>query len=352
MSFYEMVWWLSLALAGVSLLLMSILVVRRVIGDRMIARREQRKQAMLEWLLDCLVTLVPEQAGDFVESKQDAMILVDVIEHLLRSLSGGERQRLIAVLRSLGGVETCLERLRNGKDWQREAAAGSLRYLDAPGVREGLRQALDDPSPGVRCAAARALLHLDSAGSAQLLIDKLIVEAAVPPHAVRDVFRQLGPLYHDELIAALESDLENVKVVVIDALGHSGDLGVVEPLLALLEQALAAPVAKEIAANTYRALGLLGDPRALPAVKEGLRSRAWEVRCQAALCAGQIRAHEAGALLTDLLDDPVWWVRYRAAEALFDLGEQGIEVLLRLSQEATNAGQTAQLVLAEKASPS
>ena len=208
MTFYLFIWWLCLGLAGLSLLLMSTLVVRRVIGDRAAARRERRKQAMLEWLLDCLVTLVPEQAGDYIESKQDVKILVEVIEHLLRSLRGEERERLIAVLRSLGGLETCLERLRHGKDWQREAAAGSLRYLEGPGIREGLRQALDDPSPGVRCAAARALLHLDSAGSAQLLIDKLIVEAAVPPHAVRDVFRRLGPFYHDELIHALQSDLE------------------------------------------------------------------------------------------------------------------------------------------------
>jgi hypothetical protein len=40
--------------------------------------------------------------------------------------------------------------------------------------------------------------------------------------------------------------------------------------------------------------------------------------------------------------------RYRAAEALFELGERGISVLRWLAREATSAGQTAQLVLAEK----
>ena len=79
MTFYQFIWWLCLGLAGLSLLLMSTLVVRRVISDRAAARRERRKQAMLEWLLDCLVTLVPEQAGDFIESKRDAKILVDPI---------------------------------------------------------------------------------------------------------------------------------------------------------------------------------------------------------------------------------------------------------------------------------
>ncbi len=349
MTFYALIWWLSLGLAGLSLVVMAGLVVRRVITDRMAARHERRKLEMLEWLLDSLVALVPEETGAFVESERDAKILVEVIEHLLRSLQGEERERLIAVLRSLGGLKIELERLRHGKEWQREAAAGSLRFLEGPGIRGGLRRALDDPSPKVRCAAARALVHLGAVGSARLLIDKLIVEAAVPPQAVRDVFRGLGPLFHDELIPALWSDHQAVQIVAIDTLGHSGDLRMVAPLIVLLAWALAVPNSKELAANLYRALALLGDPRALPAVKKGFRSPAWEVRCQAALCAGQIRAHEAESLLTGLLDDPVWWVRYRAAEALFELGAGGIAVLRQLSREATGAGQTAQLVLAEKA---
>ncbi len=39
MTFYQFIWWLCLGLAGLSLLLMSTLVVRRVISDRAAARR-------------------------------------------------------------------------------------------------------------------------------------------------------------------------------------------------------------------------------------------------------------------------------------------------------------------------
>lgn len=345
MSFYDTVWWLSLALAGLSLWLMSLLVVRRIVHDGIERRRERRRQDLMGRLLDHLEGL--DAVDPLPRSGRDAVLLAEVIEHLLRSVSGAGRQELIEVLRSLGGLDARLRTLRRGKEWERVAAASSLRFLDRAEVVTALHWALDDPSPNVRSAAARALFDLGAVGSAQLLIDKLVIEAAVPPQAVRDVFRKLGRAFRDELVAVLDCEVERARIVAIDALGHSGDLSAVTPLLGLLEDA-----SKEIAANVYRALGLLGDPRALPMVKQGLRSPAWEVRCQAALCAGQIRAHEAGGLLTNLLDDPVWWVRYRAAEALFDLGEQGIEVLLRLSLEATNAGQTAQLVLAEKAVPS
>jgi HEAT repeat protein len=343
MAFYGFIWWLSIWLAVLSLALMTVLVIRRVVSDARLRRREARRKEMLDWLLEYLTGVSPAMAAEFIETEDDAEIVSEVIEHLLRSLRGEERERLVAVLRSLGGIEKRLAELRHGKEWQRVAAANTLRYLEGEGVLDGLRGALDDPSPAVRSAAARALFGQHALGSVKVLVEKLVIEAGVPPHALRDIFRRLGPAFHAELLEVLQSGDEQARVVAIDALGHSGDLQAVEPLLGLLDGA-----SKEIAANVFRALAILGDPRAVPAVLQGLRHPDWEVRCQAALCAGQIRAHEARSILTELLDDSVWWVRYRAAEALFELGERGISVLRWLAREATSAGQTAQLVLAEK----
>ena len=70
---------------------------------------------------------------------------------------------------------------------------------------------------------------------------------------------------------------------------------------------------------------------------------------KAAICAGRIGAVETKGQLARLLEDPVWWVRYRSAEALHELGEQGNWILRGLSVQVTCAGETAHLVLAEKA---
>jgi HEAT repeat protein len=342
--FYAVLWKGSLALGALSLLCMAFLVVRRVVTDRRQRRNKAHRDQMLSRLLDHLAAAEPQDAAGLAANARDARVLNEVIEHLLRSVRGEERQRLIEVVRSLGGVDEKLERLRHGKHWERVGAATALRHFNQPAVIMALDKALDDPESEVRAAAARALYDLDAVESAWLLIQKLVIEGSLRPHAVRDIFRRLARRFCDDLITVLQTDYEAARIVAIDALAQSGELRVVDPLLRLISEG-----SKEITINVFRALSLLGDPRALPAVMKGLRDPAWEVRCQAAICAGRIGAVETKGQLARLLEDPVWWVRYRSAEALHELGEQGNWILRGLSVQVTRAGETAHLVLAEKA---
>jgi len=84
---------------------------------------------------------------------------------------------------------------------------------------------------------------------------------------------------------------------------------------------------KTIRVGVMQALSLLRDPTALPAVLLAMSDPDWEVRAQAASCAGHIGASAAIEMLEHLLDDDFWWVRYYAAEALFKLGDDGIAAL-------------------------
>ncbi len=344
MEFYDFLWIGSLWLGGLSLGLMMFLVLRRMVMDRWRRRLKAHRDEMLSRLLDYLAEDEPTDDVELAVKVRDARVLNEVIEHLLRSIRGEERDRLVVVLRSLGGVDQRLKQLRRGKEWERVKAATALRHFDQPKVITALRAALDDPSSEVRGAAARALLALGAVDSAQVLIDKLVIEGSLRPHAIRDIFRRLGRPFCDDLIAVLRSDVERARIVAIDALGASGELRVVDPLLRLISEG-----SKEITANVFRALALLGDPRALSVVMKGLRDPAWEVRCQAASCAGRIGAVEAKGLLARRLEDPNWWVRYRSAEALHELGEQGVWILRGLTVQSTHAGETARLVVAEKA---
>ena len=49
------------------------------------------------------------------------------------------------------------------------------------------------------------------------------------------------------------------------------------------------------------------------------------------------------------LDDEVWWVRMRAAEALAGLGEVGLTILRRRAEEPGTAGRIAQAILMQGA---
>jgi HEAT repeat protein len=69
--------------------------------------------------------------------------------------------------------------------------------------------------------------------------------------------------------------------------------------------------------NLTAALRHARSPALLPDVVRLARHPAWPVRTQAATALGRLGGAEERGLLLDLLSDPQWWVRYRAAQALF-----------------------------------
>lgn len=72
------------------------------------------------------------------------------------------------------------------------------------------------------------------------------------------------------------------------------------------------------------------------------------MRSQAANCVRRIGAAAAVPALVPLLDDEQWWVRFRAAEALATLSDDGRSRLAAVATHGDRPGQVAQLVLAER----
>ncbi|HVA13028.1 MAG TPA: HEAT repeat domain-containing protein [Stellaceae bacterium] len=206
--------------------------------------------------------------------------------------------------------------------------------------------ALDDRDPDIRLAAAESLAEIGALPSVAELVDKLRIGTAQHSQSLRHVFRGLARRQSGELVALLAGEAPSLaKVLALDALGRSGDYGVMAPIIAASEDADV-----DLRAAAFRALADLGHPAALAAVARGLADPAWEVRTQAAICVGRIGLATLLPKLVELLGDSVWWVRFRAAEALFALGETGEHAVIAASQGAPGpAARTAHLVLAERA---
>jgi HEAT repeat protein len=83
-----------------------------------------------------------------------------------------------------------------------------------------------------------------------------------------------------------------------------------------------------LAAKALQALGELGHPGRREAIEAGLSSPDVSVRVQAANAAGRIGLSPLAGRLVALLSDDVWWVRFRAAEALAQLGGAGRDRLV------------------------
>jgi HEAT repeat protein len=174
-----------------------------------------------------------------------------------------------------------------------------------------------EPDALLSLAAARALLQINA------------------DHALHELMPQL--LHRDDWQTAQlallieENGTDKIYAYLADATARlSGSL--VPPyldqlrrLLRLLEVAPpqhALPAVRRVLAETAddevvaACLKFLREPADLPAVRSRLDHANWIVRLQAARALGRIGGAEDVPRLKALLSDPVWWVRYRTAQAL------------------------------------
>ena len=146
-----------------------------------------------------------------------------------------------------------------------------------------------------------------------------------PRSAVRAGAAQVNQLEADGdvsgLIDALQSDVGHGKYGQIRswaarAVGNLGDPRAVPDLIELLNDH------SEVVRNSAaRALGRIGDHRAEPALEAALRDTSEAVRASAANALGALGSAESvGALSTAAASDPATFVRINALEALDVLG--------------------------------
>ena len=336
----------SLALAGVSPLMMMGLVINRVVSDRRGRRRDARREVLIGRMLDFTSGVGTMDGLREVLLPKDKALLGEAAGDLMRLVRGVERERLTGALQDLGIIATLLAQLKGGDRKHRAAACANLSFSPDPAVIGALEKTLGDPNYEVRLAAARALADLGEIKSLSRFIEGLEIGAGLESRAIMSILRDLGANAVPQLLNELDrTHADAFKLHLIEALGRIGDLRAVAPIVPFASHA-----SVEFRATALRALGFLGDNEALPAVLRGLGDERWEVRTQAATCAGRIGAVLCVSPLKSLLDDAEWWVRLRAAEALYMLGDRGQETLVTLARDPDPgpAGKTARHVLAER----
>lgn len=187
--------------------------------------------------------------------------------------------------------------------------------------------ALQDRDSDVRLAAARAISLVGTDDAAEALLVGLRARD-LPDERIIERLRHRWALHR--LVAALDtSDTgpaeQHFHAGVARALALIGD-NFAEP--ALLE--LLARGSPEERINAVRALGRCGTPRSFAAIHAALSGPDERVRGQAATAAGELGDATAVPLLERAMGDPGWWVRSNAAAALAKLGDDGVAALERV----------------------
>lgn len=320
MNALRLIWETSLVLASAAILVMMMLIVARVITARRAIRRSAERRQLTPLLLragDHEAEAMPRIASD---------VVTDLSLELIQLVRGDERAAFIANATELGIPARLERRLRSGSHRDRADAVHGLAQFDDQTTRDALYRSLDDPDKNIRLASALALAATDEVLDIDSLVEKLELGAGQSSLMTVSLFRRIAESQPEQIKALVVHPGQNaeVRLAAIEALAGTGDYSLV-PVIAQL--AMAAAEDTEELPRYLHALGRLGHPAARPAVLAGLSSTAMSARAAAAGAAGRIMLVESAGRLAELLGDPEWWVRFRAAESLILLGEPGLALL-------------------------
>jgi HEAT repeat protein len=220
-----------------------------------------------------------------------------------------------------------LERLKSSNWLDRLNAMTYLPFI-APSriITKLLLHGLEDEYLDVRLAAALSLSELGDPSSIKPIFTSLALQGSWPIERLIEIIQGFDDRAIPILVqylndpAASESGIQ----VAIAVLGHKK----ASSSIAALTQ-LTSHNNLEIRVEAYRALGLIGDARALPIILSGMLDDQWEVR---AVCAKALKYFSGAATISALqigLADKVWWVRFNCATSLGALGLHGKEALIK-----------------------
>lgn len=311
-------------LAG--LLLLSILLVR------LLQRAKQcwRKRVLDRWRPLLMASLYEHPASLPPLSRFEMVDFLVLWNHLRESLGSEARDSLNRVASSARVAPAVSRMLRKGRFEQRLLAvrtAGNLRLVTSWDV---LCSLLGDNSPGMSLAAAQALLRIDARRAIPLLVPSLS-RKDWPLQRVVQILREAGG--------------EPVAQALVEAIGRATPENASRQIRYLIEiaPAEAAPIiARQLADPVDDSLLItciqaLGDPGELEALRKLSRHANWHVRVHAASALGRLGTADDKALLTGMLGDSQWWVRYRAARALAQLPAMTAGELLRIKDMQTDS---------------
>lgn len=232
---------------------------------------------------------------------------------LIELLAVTDRQlndRVYPLILELGepAIPFLLEAVNTDNRIRREHVIAALGTLKVSRGVAPIGRVLLDRTLQRRYVAAWALGEIGDPGGLSFLLPALGDEdAEVQRYAVRALIK-----FNREAVAPLLAYLESASprgtAAAVRALGDIGDP---RALSALLQRA-AGPARQEV----LHALGKLKDPRAEAVLIDGLGDADWQSRMNAAMALGALGGPAAATALEQVLDDQVLVVREWAARSL------------------------------------
>jgi len=337
--------WESADVIALSLLLLNVLLLAAVhlrrVRQYVRGKRERRFRAQIDATLADVVgetsTRDPEwlrrrlTSFDELERPIAATLLIE----RLRPAAEDERAQTLAVLREAGVIDHILAAPRARLPWRRALAVRTLGWVGADEAVPVVLERLSDPNRYVREAAVRALGRIGDPQVLPMLGELFRSPGSVGTGVVYDALIGFGPAAEPVFAAALESELESVRVAAcfgVAALAEPEDgRRLLVPLLGD-----PSPRVRSAAASS---LGQIGGEQLPAGLARATQDEAPAVRSAATRALGAYDDPDAVEVALVALGDSERDTAVRAGEALVRLsggrnaGPAASEALRRAAQE-------------------
>lgn len=342
MIFLSAVWWTSIVLAGLSIFLMGGLVVKRIVDQRKMAWRKQRKDALSIRVIEAINGTEPIDYQ--VRDHDEAELLGEIVYDLSNILKGESKDKIRALVHQAGVEDYYLGDLASKNSTAQLTAINNLTTFTDDRAVQQLWNLLGSAREGnVRLATAFALVGMRADIDFPAIVESMGIGDVVNSSGLRGLFRRMGRRRPESLVdLLLVTENEKVKILCLIGLRDSRDPKLLNHLFSLADE-----VSDEVRTEAIRTIGLFEHPLGAPQILKALDDRAWQVRAQAAIGVNRIGLSQASPKLVELLVDQQWWVRLRASEALISFGDEGVEMLKSAAGVNPEIAELAKLVIGE-----
>jgi HEAT repeat protein len=255
-------------------------------------------------------------------NRRDCQIVESMALDAFELAGTAESAQILKFLRSSGLIAKCTFEARRYHGWRRREALVALGRTRAPETIPILSETLRDRDPETRMAAIRGLELMSCPEAAKGILNWISeVGLTVPALPVQSALLQCCAEQPQLLIPYLRNSDREVREVLGRVLGEVATAALANDLLQFVDDEMS-----ELRAAAARALSQSQPHLALGSLSQLAQDPVWFVRLRAIVSLGELRNESAIPILLRGLTDSKRLVRVRAAEALLKMNSNQVTI--------------------------
>ena len=357
--------WICGILGGL-ILLGGIVIIYLILSEHY--RKAQYQKLSRQWESTLLKLLAEEitleEAQTKIGTPKNYMWMWQFLFPYLESLEGEDRQLILSVAQKIGMQKYYLKKLR--QRWKslytRALAARILGSLHCYRALPLILSLLNNQNQAVVISAARSITDLNAYQYLDRVAEALLQNTQITYEGATEIMAQFSEECCPMIMQKIETEMNHpdfelqtgsieedeykmaILAMMVDLLGYYRWMeasGLLSKLLPIADE--------ETIIHIFKAFIRMDTLPPEVDLKHYLTHPNWVIRSLSARAWNIKGSEEYLSIVVSLLDDPFWWVRLRAAEALWSFGLEGKKILQKKAEEKTGASAAiSQYILAQE----